>query len=528
MNTDLEDALIAWQGGELPPGRADALLDKLRTDVEFRKALAEEVWTLSLTRVAQSPDPRWLALHEEIGLVERRFEAIEGGFEKSLMSTVKREPLRFVNAWWRSAATAAAAAVVVLTATLLFQRGGTVSLETLAVLVPESNEQPSRAIGAGPLRLAQGQARLLFTNGVIVDVEGPASMRLLSVSRVVCSEGKLRTHVPDGAEGFCVETPRGAVTDLGTVLGISVTRAGKTDVNVFEGQAELSTRIPGQEGLRTAVLNQNEKAGFHSTTGEIRSSDETAFLDAVQPQTPPLKLPADYSQRILAAKPVHYWRLNRIVEGKVPNEITEGPALLVAGGASIEVDTHGVTSAHFHGRENPGVLHLEKPWRTPADGYAVEFWFMPDTLELMALAALTTTDAMRPHVGLVEIGGRRPGEANGTGSLRYLLRWPAGHRDGLSLFSSTAAALPYQWHHVVAQQRSGRMELFLNGKLIGPAQTDSPPQSIDSILQLGCLEHRPGQDLAKLRRPFSGRMAEVAVYERVLSAQEITAHAAVR
>jgi hypothetical protein len=530
MNTDLQDALIAWQGGELPAGRADALLEKLRTDASFRRELAEEVWTLSLCKVAQAPDPRWLALHEEIGLVESRFKVTEGGFEDGLMQAVRREPLRFVNAWWRRAATAAAAAVVILSAMLLVRRADVPasSAETLAVFVPGSAGAPSRTIGAGPVRVARGQARLLFTSGVVVDIEGPADLHVLSVSRVLCREGRLRTQVPKGAEGFCVETPRGAVTDLGTELGISVTRQGKTDVAVFEGQAELSVQIPGQEGMRTALLNVNEKAGFQSTTGEIRTIDETNFLNTIQPQTPELKLPSDYPRRILAAQPVHYWRMNRHEALRVPNEVDGAPSLLITGGASIESDAHGLTSARFPGSLQPGVLHLEKPWRMPSGAHAVEFWFMADTLQQMALAALTTTDDTRPHIALVEVNGRRPGEAVGAGILRYLLRWPAGHRDGMNLFSPKATALPYQWHHVVAQQDEGRMQIYLNGRAIGPAITDAKPQSRECILQLGCLEYRPEQDPAKLRRPFSGRMAEVAVYDRPLSEQEILNHSARR
>lgn len=519
MKTDLEDALIAWQGGELPDGRVDALLEKIRHEAAFRAELAREVWTLSLTKVAQAPDPRWITLHEELGLHEPPLSVMEGGFEDSLMQNVRREPLRFVSARWRWATALAAAAVVVLAVLLVFQKTTTADRgETLAVLVPASPQEASRPIGAERLQLASGKARLLFINGVILDVEGPADLQVRSVSRVICREGRLRTQVPPGAEGFCVETPRGDVTDLGTVLGISVAKTGKTDVNVFEGQAELSARIPGQAGLRTAVLNEHEKASLGSSSGVIGLSDEMNFLDAIEPAAPAMPWSADHARRILASKPAHYWRLNRLVEGRIPNEIEGGPALLISGDVEI------TTSARFHGRQRPGVLHAEKPWPTPRSGYAIEFWFMPETLDQMAVAALTTADATRPHIGLVEMGGRRPGEAVGPGVLRYLLRWPPGHRDGLNLYSGTNAALPYQWHHIVAQQQSGTMQLYLDGQLMGPAQSDAAPESVEALLQLGALEFRPGQDIAKLRRPFTGRMAEVVIYDRVLDAAEVREH----
>ena len=512
MNTDLQDALIAWQGGELPEDRTEALLKKLRVDASFRLALAEQVWTLSLTKIAQSPDPRWITLHEEIGL-------IEGDFEKTLMNTVRCEPLRLVSAGWRWATALAAAAVVVLAALLVFRQPTAADhSETLAVLVPASHQEASRPIGTERLQLAGGKARLLFINGVILDVEGPADLDLLSLNRVICREGRLRTQVPPGAEGFCVETPRGNVTDLGTVLGISVAKTGKTDVNVFEGQAELSARLPGQAGLRTAVLNQHEKASLGSSRGVIGSSDAMDFLDAVEPESPAMPWTEDHARRVLVSKPAHYWRLNRMENGRIANEIADGPALLIGGEVEI------TSSARFRGRQAPGVLHSERPWRPDGGHWAMEFWFMPESLDQMALAALTTADATRPHMGLVEMGGRRPGEAVGPGVMRYLLRWPAGHRDGLNLFSGTNAALPYQWHHIVAQQHAGKMELYLDGQLIGPAQSEAAPSAMDAILQLGALEFRPGQDSTKLRRAFQGRLAEVALYDRVLDADEVREH----
>lgn len=527
MNTDHQDALIAWQGGDLPQERLNALLERLRVDADFRRTLAGEVWTLSLAKVAQSPDPRWLVLQEEIGWIDKPVTGLSGEFEASLMQDVRREPLRFVNAWWRRAATVAAAAVVVLSATLLFEKthDDAPPRETLAVLVSSDSAYGSRAVGAGPLRMEEGHARLLFTNGVIVDVEGPADLQLLSVSRVICREGMLHTQVPKGAEGFCVETQRGAVTDLGTELGILVSRGGKTDVAVFEGQAELSVEIPGQQGMRTALLSVKERAAFESGSGEIHMGSDAAFLTTVQLPAPPLHLPAHYAQQILSAKPTHYWRLNRSANDTAPNEIAGGPGLRMVGGVDIEDGYQGHSSARFRGGEKPGVLVLERPWRTPSDGYAMEFWFNAETLEQMAIAALTTTDATRPHLGLVEIGGRRPGESTGAGILRYLLRWPQGHRDGMNLYSPSASALPYQWHHVVAQQNAGNMELFLDGKLVGRAVADDAPLSVDALLQIGSLEYRPGQDSAHLRRPFAGRIAEVAVYERLLTQNEVESHA---
>lgn len=520
MNTDLEEALIAWQGGELPEDRAEALLTRLREDAGFRATLAELIWTLSLSKVAQSPDPRWITLQEELGMHEADGAGENRRLEDSLMAAVRREPRRFVSSGWRIATALAAAAAILFAGLLWLQTEPALSSqEVIAVWVPKDAQQPSRTVTAGPLHLAQGQAKLLFTQGVVVDVEGPAELEIHSESRMVCRQGKLRTQVPPGAEGFCVETPQGAVTDLGTVLGITVSAQGRTDVNVFEGQAELSASIPGQAGLRTLVLNEAEKASLGAPSGLFGMSEATDFLASIQPLLPRLRLPVDQRERMLAAKPVHYWRMNRLVEGKVPNEVTGGPSLSLAG--KVEIGA----SARFWGKEAPGVIHSEQPWIAPGSGYALELWFMAETLDQTALLALTTPDPKRPHLGLIELGCRPPGQAAGAGVLRYLLRWPAGHRDGMNLFSAAASALPYQWHHVVAQQARGRMELFLDGKPLGPAQSDAVPADHPAMFQIGALEWRPEQDLTQLRRAFCGQIAELAVYDRTLTAREIAEHA---
>ena len=83
------DFFESWVVADYDLGRAEALLEKLRVDTNFRQALAEQVWTLSLTKIAQSPDPRWIALHEEIGLIEKRFDVLDGGFESKLIRLAK-------------------------------------------------------------------------------------------------------------------------------------------------------------------------------------------------------------------------------------------------------------------------------------------------------------------------------------------------------------------------------------------------------------------------------------------------------
>lgn len=536
MEKDLRDALIAWQDGELPLERVNELLARLRSDTAFRSALAEEVWTLSLTRVAQAPAPRWLALHEELGLTgSSKPDTTNEKRRQALLTAVRREPVRFVNAWWQRAAYGSMAAAALALGMVLWRtpdpdasgRG-----PMLAVLVQSDKAQwkgqptaTGSALRAGRLQLASGRASVMFTSGVTMDFEGPADLDLLTVDRVVCRAGRLRTHVPKGAEGFCVETPKGTVTDLGTELGVSVSPDGKTNVAVFEGQAEVSLQMSGQQGVRTALLNAGESTELVPDTGEIRAMSKTAFLAPVARRLPALRLAPHYLGIIRTASPLHHWRLDRIKDGAVPNEVPNAPVLRLGGGASIQPDEGGRSSALFPGPSAPGALYLDALLTRPAPAHAVELWFAADTTEQMSLLALTVPETTRRHIMLVEAGNRRPAHGPEAGIVRYLMRWPASHRGGMNIYS-TPAAFPCQWHHLVAQQKDGEMQLFIDGELVGTARSETFPHAVPCALQFGGLEFHPEGDPAKIDRPFAGRLAEIAIYDRLLTAKEVRAHAA--
>jgi len=546
MEADLRDALIAAQGGELPAGRVDELLGRLRVDAEFRRAFASEVWTLSLTRIAQAPAPRWLALYEELGLSDTT-QDITGGdaFEDAVMESFRAEPVRFVPAWWRRAAFGALAACTVLAVgflvwalrTSVHQTGVGAEHPMLAVVIqsekavwdgaPATRFASGNALGAGRLHLISGRASLMFTSGVILDLEGPADLELLAADRVLCRNGRLRTKVPKGAEGFCVETPSGAVTDLGTEFGVSISPDGKTQVAIFEGKAEISLQIPGQEGIRTVTLNQRESAELLPGTGEIRPRSTATFLSASTIQLPPLPLGLEYAETIRAAKPSLYWRLDRAEDGFVPNEVTGAPALGLIGGVKIEPDASGHRSAVFPGQKSPGILFMKDFWMNPGASFATELWFAADGVEracLVSLIARNGFDADRPHLALTEVGNHRPGHDAEVGIVRSVLRWPPRNRDGMSL-NTIPTAFPYQWHHVVAQQRDGRLELYIDGKAAGAAQIGSVPDEVECAVLFGCLHFYEGANISKLERLFSGRMAEIAIYDRLLTPEEIQQHA---
>ena len=106
--------------------------------------------------------------------------------------------------------------------------------------------------------------------------------------------------------------------------------------------------------------------------------------------------------------------------------------------------------------------------------------------------------------------------------VRYLTRWPAGGGGGINIYSEPQF-LPYQWHHLVAQQAHGKMELYVDGKLVGRADADPFAPQIRCRIQLGCLRFEEGSSPESIARPFAGKLAEVAIYDRLLTEEEVRA-----
>lgn len=104
----------------------------------------------------------------------------------------------------------------------------------------DGNPPQDEAIGTGILHLDVGIARLDFTNGAAVTLQGPARFEIASGTQTRLHHGILTAHIPASAVGFEVETPAMDVIDRGTSFGVSVGADGETDVCVFEGEVEVS------------------------------------------------------------------------------------------------------------------------------------------------------------------------------------------------------------------------------------------------------------------------------------------------
>jgi hypothetical protein len=215
-----------------------------------------------------------------------------------------------------------------------------------------------------------------------------------------------------------------------------------------------------------------------------------------------------------------YKRQDHLVEGKFPAELPGTPPLITQGNVEPMPDSGGRTSALFKG----GALYAANEWSLPGENFALECWFFAQPMAVGALAGITTGPRFRDHFAYIEFPGRQPGKSRQPGITRYLSRWPAASGGGINIFSQPKS-FSYRWHHLVAQQTGEQFELFIDGESVGNAKGPAPQPGTKCALQFGTLRTNFANTEDNFERPFTGRLAEVALYARGLTPEEIRWHA---
>jgi hypothetical protein len=525
MNADLHDALRAWQGETLPDERTEELLERLRVDDALRQEFSEQIWTMATAQIAQAPEPRWLAVMDEMGA---RPPATTKDSDECVMARIRSRPSRFVRAWWQWSALGSLGVTAVLA--VFFTLNEPVAKEPkpasvvpLAQIISRQGSIAPRigeTIGKGPFVLTAGRTMLRFDSGVTLDLAGPIHIDILGVDSVRLHSGQLRMEAPPGAEGFAIETHDGIITDLGTELAVNSAPSRPTRMMVLEGKAEAAVFAPGTRARRTMNVVAGQAVEIDGGATTIRESDTTGFLPNSEIETRPLSIHPEYPAAVMAARPSHYWRLNRLVDGKVPNEISASPALKLMGMVKLSADSGGSISAMMAGDRNAALVS-ERLWLMPEQDRAVEMWFAITSFEDSALASFTAPENNGGLVFLLETKRFTPYVGR---QIRCLSRWPAGHGGGMNTHSE-AEDRTSRWCHVVAQTSKGRMELYLDGKLEGEAQAEMASGSFPALAQFGNLLTSTWEDRTTNLRQFGGRIAEIALYDHALSPEEIRKHA---
>ncbi|MEO0445170.1 MAG: LamG-like jellyroll fold domain-containing protein [Verrucomicrobiota bacterium] len=124
-----------------------------------------------------------------------------------------------------------------------------ITAEAGAVWESPQAEQPrvGVALEPGRLLLKRGLAQIDFFGGASVSLSGPAELELLNRDAAILHRGTLKAEVPPAARGFVVETREMLLEDLGTTFGLSVGKDHQAELVVFDGEV----RTTGKDGEPT-------------------------------------------------------------------------------------------------------------------------------------------------------------------------------------------------------------------------------------------------------------------------------------
>ncbi|SIO59512.1 Concanavalin A-like lectin/glucanases superfamily protein [Singulisphaera sp. GP187] len=557
MEPDLQELLTAWMSGEVEPARYDQLLARIREDSEFRKAFVEEIRLLGMLKAVQSSQPRWLQLEDEIGWSVQR-PTDSNTIEEAVARLVLDDPIegrsrRRRRAWVPLLATAAALVLIglgtvfsiatrraapgpqpapnssfIVNASLGSHDVGLAMILQLEGVRWSATDGPRLAVGeilkAGRLRLQSGRATLSMLNGVTIVVEGPADLDLVSVDQVFCRQGKLRTRVPEGAEGFVVSGPGTAVVDLGTEFAVNHTTEGRARGRVYQGMVEATVLSPAGTPQRSQLLSESKTFEINPGAGQIdKIEGAEQFAAPSDLAATPLTLDPAYPRAVLDSRPWGYWRFESRDENSFPNQVSGGLPLLIHGPIRQTTVSEGNRSIEFITGHTGQYLSLPEPWQ-PLDprGYAVELWFLPTSIAHAALASLLTPADSNRHTFLLELTSRNRLTLHKPASIRFVHRLPPGANGGDYTFSDQYY-IPYRWHHLVGQINGDQMEVFVDGNPSPPLHVAPGKATPAGQFLLGRLTTRPKHEPGS-SRPFYGRIDEVAIYNQPLSKAEVQRH----
>jgi hypothetical protein len=554
--------LSGWCDGSLDDAELERLDELLRADPAFRDfylkymdqhaVLAAAVVPIGDIRpMVECPGPRD---DESTGGVDAVNARAGGGSRARRVRRASRVP----RAWRRWAAVAVA--VTLLGASIVArlwpaaQPGAAISAgqpragdpprlglsDGFAVVIqlagaewePGDGQRPSEGdlIAAGRLVLRSGRITLGLLSGVTLTLDGPADLELLSIDRVHCRGGKLRTRVPRGAEGFIVSTPGSAVVDLGTEFGLNVAEDGKAHLMVFNGEAEAAVLSAAGAPVRSQHVAERLAFEIDPRSGQIEKAAAHP-VDFVAPPVlaaSPLLLGASYRDAVLAAGPWAYWRFEAMDGGAVADEVAGGRPLRATGPVKVVGAGGSNHCLEFSADEREQSMAMDGLWEPPSrPGYAVELWALPGQIAHAALASLIAPGPPiedYKHLFLLELTATdRQSLLAPPGLFRFLHRWPPGDSGGDNLFSMRHY-VPYRWHHLVAQRSEGRLELYVDGVPTEPISPQSALETQPCRLLLGRLKPMPRPSGRVHTRPFVGLIDELALYTRPLAAFEVRRH----
>jgi hypothetical protein len=395
-------------------------------------------------------------------------------------------------------------AVIENTVEPIWTDGTDVQLDTGSILSP------------GPFKLTSGLAQLQFYNGARLIIEGPAELELVSVEQVICHRGKLRGHIPPGAEGFTVISARFELVDLGTEFGVEVHTDGNAKVEVFDGEVVLYP--PDSQRSEDEARRLLGGSGVEWTTaGDVNDigAQPSGFTSQEEVER--------QRQHILERRVVRWqrWRDRSVVDPRVvvQYEFANDKDSLIDEAAS---ELHGViVGSEWSNGRLPGKQALE--FKRPSDRARIN---VPGEYDSATFAAWIRVDALpNRRQSLLLTDGHKLGHVHwqigDRGELRFGMRIERGGQEVGHGYGAREVFLPRQigvWSFVCASydRDAGQVKQYFNGRRISEHDI-----VYDQPLQIGRADIGNWSKHAGPIRNFVGRIDGLTIWKVALSDDEI-------
>jgi hypothetical protein len=358
--------------------------------------------------------------------------------------------------------------------------------------------------GPGQYELLGGIVHLRFAQGADMILAGPAKFEVTDAQYVRLLSGKARIIAPATAKGFTVATKAADYIDLGTEFGLRVEPDGASDLYVFDGQVNVADPRSGK------VLS------------EVFEGKSSRYVDGVAAVPPQLQA-ADFPTP--GAIGLKRWE-------QYEQELRKSPGLIAfypfRRGAEVSVLANSIgDDAMSHGKI-VGARWVSGRWQGHAallfdrDSDFVQLEIPGEHKEL-TMAAWIKVDRLD-----FELNAILNSDGYKSGGVHFQLNRQGFPRGGLVFeggFKEKIVGSGVQlgaWAHVasVMSAKTRSQQIYVNGILVRERTWRQDEMIRPGSCRIGnWLSDTKGRLAA---RAFRGRIDELAIWNRVLTQQEIT------